>query len=47
MKIKVPYLKLKNSTLQDYDSICVEDIHNIIPVCDEVEEVIIEEYDEN
>ena len=70
MKIKIPYLKLKNSTLQDYDSICVEDIHSIIPVCDkagnphllinfydhefcmdastfcdDVEEVIIEEYE--
>ena len=31
---KVAFLKLKNSTLKDYDSICVEDIHNIIPVCD-------------
>lgn len=72
MKIKVPYLKLKNPTLHDYDSICVEDIHSIIPVCDktgnphllinfydhefcmdastfcdEVEEVIIKEYEEN
>lgn len=34
MTIKVPFLKLKNSNLHDYESICVEDIHNIIPVCD-------------
>jgi hypothetical protein len=35
MKIKVPYLKLKNSSLKDYNEICIEDIHSIIPVCDE------------
>ena len=34
MKVKVPFLKLKNSSLHDFESICVEDIHNIIPVCD-------------
>jgi ribonucleotide reductase alpha subunit len=68
---KVAFLKLKNSSLQDYDEICIEDIHNIIPVvdkegkahllinfydleycidastfCDEIEEVIIEEYED-
>ena len=68
--IKVAYLKLKNSSLKDYDKICVEDIHNIIPIidkegkaqllinfydweycmnastfCDEIEEVIINEYE--
>ncbi len=68
---KVAFLKLKNSSLQDYDKICIEDAHNIIPVvdkegkahllinfydweycmdastfCDEVEEVIFEEYED-
>ena len=69
--IKVAFLKLKNSSLQDYDKICIEDVHSIIPIidkkgeahllinfydweycmdastfCDEIEEVIIEEYED-
>lgn len=68
---KVAFLKLKNSSLKDYDKICIEDVHNMIPVvdkkgkahllinfydweycmdastfCDEIEEVIIEEYED-
>jgi len=68
---KVVFLKLKNPSLQDYDEICIEDIHNMIPVidkegkahllinfydweycmnsstfCDEIEKVIIEEYED-
>ena len=68
---KVAFLKLKNSSLHDYDKICIDDVHSMIPVvdkagnphllinfydhefcmdastfCDEVEEVIIEEYED-
>ena len=31
---KVAFLKLKNSSLQDYDEICIEDVHNMIPAVD-------------
>ena len=69
--VKVAFLKLKNSSLQDYDKICIEDVYSIIPVvdkkseahllinfydweycmdastfCDEIEEVIIEKYED-
>lgn len=69
--VKVAFLKLKNSSLQDYDKICIEDVYSMIPVvdkegkahllinfydwefcmdastfCDEVEEVIFEEYED-
>ena len=31
---KTIFLKVKNPTLREYDEICVEDVKNIIPVCD-------------
>jgi len=68
---KVVFLKLKNSSLQDYSKICIEDVRSMIPVvdkkgkahllinfydweyclnnstfCDEIEDVIIEEYED-
>ena len=68
---KIAFLKLKNSSLQDYDKICIEDVYSIIPIvdkkgeahllinfydweycidastfCDEIEEVIFEEYED-
>lgn len=32
--IKIAFLKLKNSSLRDYNEICIEDVHSIIPVVD-------------
>ena len=32
--VKVAFLKLKNSSLQDYDKICIEDVYSMIPVVD-------------